>query len=131
MAEASCSSRSTCSSVTSAKKRWVENVNVAEAIGAKLQADEPFDVTPDMIGDYNTWAAKRRGGSNVTAVPHPDLKPGRYRPSELPSDFVASKTPGMPKLLNADGVIAAVKIARSRAGFLGRPAFVCGWFIIF
>jgi hypothetical protein len=102
-------------SVTSAKKRWVENVNVAEAIGKKLQADEPFDVTPDMISDYNVWAGKRRGGANVTAVPHPELKPGRYRPSELPSDFVASKTPGMPKLLNADGVIHAVKIARGEA----------------
>lgn len=98
--------------VTSAKKRWKENVDFADAIARKLAADQPFPVTDEMIGDFNAWAAKRRGGAEGTAIPHPDMKPGTYRPSELPADFVASKTPGMPKHLNADYVIRATQIAR-------------------
>jgi hypothetical protein len=96
-------------SVTSTKKRWVENKAFAEGIARKLAADEPFDVTNMMITDYNTWAGKRRGN---LAVPHPDLKPGRYKPSELPTDFVASKTPGIPKAMNTDIGIRAVTIFR-------------------
>lgn len=96
-------------SVTSTKKRWQENKDFAQRIGQKLKDDQPFAVTPAMIGDYNTWVGKRRGG---LAVIHPDLKPGTYKPSQLPADFAASKTPGMPKHLNADYVIAAVQIAR-------------------
>jgi hypothetical protein len=100
--------------VTSAKKRWLENKDFAEAIARKLKDDEPFEVSGEMIADYNAWAAKRRGGAASLAKPV-DLKPGTYRPSELPADFAASKTPGMPKHLNADYVIAAVKIAREEA----------------
>lgn len=96
-------------SVTSTKKRWVENKAFAEGVARKLAADEPFDVTNMMITDYNTWAGKRRGN---LAVPHPDLKPGRYKPSELPTDFVASKTPGIPKAMNTDIGIRAVTIFR-------------------
>lgn len=95
--------------VTSARKRWVDNKDFAQAIAQKLRDDQSFPVTQDMIADYNAWAARRRGGS---ALPHPDLLPGTYRPSELPADFVASKVPGMPKHLNADYVIAACRIYR-------------------
>jgi len=98
--------------VTSAKKRWVENVDFAAAIGAKLQADEPFDLSQHDIDDYNRWSSASSG----IAKPHPELKPGRYRPSELPADFAASKTPDMPKHLNTNYVIRAVQIYRGEVG---------------
>lgn len=95
--------------VTSAKKRWVENKEFAEAIARKLAADQPFRLSRADIDSFNKWAAKRVG---ELAKPHPDLKPGVYRPSELPTDIVASKTPGMPKHLNMDYVIRAAQIYR-------------------
>jgi len=95
--------------LTSAQKRWAENKDFAEAIARKLAEDKPFKVSKTMIADYNAWATKRRAG---TALPHPDLAPGTYRPSELPADFAASKTPKMPKHLNADYVIQSVRVYR-------------------
>jgi len=95
--------------VTSAQKRWQENKDFAEAIARKLAADQPFHVDQHDIDDYNAWATRRHAGE---ARPHPELKPGTYRPSELPTDFAASRTPGMPKHLNTDYVVRAAKIYR-------------------
>jgi hypothetical protein len=97
--------------VTSAEKRWVENVDFAQKIAAKLQADEPFELTQRDIDDYNRWVGARKGLAKL----HPELKPGTYRPSDLPSDFAASKTPDMPKAKNTDAVIKATKIYRGEA----------------
>jgi hypothetical protein len=95
--------------VTSAHKRWLENKDFAEAIARKLAADKPFPVSQDMIDDYNTFTGSRRRG---LMHPHPELKPGTYKPSELPTDFVAAKTPGMPRHLNTDYVVNAARIYR-------------------
>jgi len=92
---------------TSAKKRWLENKDFAEAIARTLAADQPFPVDQAMINDYNAWATRRHAG---LAKPHPELKPGTYRPSELPTDFAASRTPGMKKHINTDVVIRAAMI---------------------
>ena len=97
--------------VTSAEKRWVENKDFAQKIAAKLQADEPFKLSQHDIDSYNHWVAHRNG----VAVAHPDLKPGTYRPSQLPADIAASKTPGMPKAKNTDAVIKAARIYRGEA----------------
>src|SRR4051812_12990191 len=70
--------------VTSTHKRWKENVTFSTGIANKLAEDEPFDVTRIMVTDYNNWAAKRHSKLSPPA----DIKPGRYRPSELPTAFV-------------------------------------------
>jgi hypothetical protein len=95
--------------VTSAKKRWVDNKEFAEAIARKLAADQPFYLDQKTIDAYNGWASKRSGGETTV---HPELKPGTYRPSELPVDFAAVKTPDIPRHLNADYVIRAARIYR-------------------
>jgi hypothetical protein len=98
--------------VTSAHKRWLENKDFAEAIARKLAEDKPFPVSQEMINDYNTFVGKRRNG--LLKV-HPELKPGTYKPSELPTDFAVSKTPGMPRHLNTDYVVNAARIYRNEA----------------
>lgn len=93
--------------VTSAHKRWAENKDFAESIARKLAEDKPFPVSQEMIDDYNSWASHRKGDANPVT-----LSPGTYKPSDLPVAFAASKTPGMPRAINADYVIAAASIYR-------------------
>jgi hypothetical protein len=98
--------------VTSAQKRWLENKDFAQAIATKLAEDKPFPVTPEMIADYNAFVGRRKGG---LMAPHPDLKPGTYRPSQLPTDFAVAKTPGMPRHKNTDFVVSAARIYRGES----------------
>lgn len=95
--------------VTSAQKRWLENKDFAESIARKLHDDAPFTLSRATLDDYNTWAAKRRGSD---IAPHLGIRPGTYRPSQLPSDLVTSVTPGMPRHLNTSFVVSAVRIYR-------------------
>src|SRR4051812_24391443 len=99
--------------VTSAHKRWLENKQFAEAVARKLAADEPFELDQATIDNYNAFIAKRKGSGSMAA--HPELTPGTYRPSELPTDFAVSKTPGMPKHLNTDFVVSAARIYRGES----------------
>jgi hypothetical protein len=95
--------------VTSAQKRWQENKDFAEGIARKLHDDEPFELTQDQLDNYNGWVSNRRG---TDMVAHPEIKPGTYRPSDLPSDIAYSVTPGMPKHLNSSFVVSAIRIYR-------------------
>jgi predicted ABC-type ATPase len=95
--------------VTSAQKRWVENKDLAEGIAAKLHADAPFELTQERLDNYNAWTGKRRG---TDMVPHPEITPGTYRPSELPADLAASVTPDLPKHKNMSYIVSATRIYR-------------------
>lgn len=93
---------------TSAQKDWDENVAVARGIAKVLGDDEPFEVTQAQIDDFNGYAAGR--GSALFA-PN-DLRPGTYRPSDLPADFITSQHPTIPHIKNGEGVVRAIQIAR-------------------
>ena len=96
---------------TSSQLDWDQNKKVADGVVDVMSKDAPFDVSQEMIDDYNAYVGNRtRRSDDFQTV---DLKPGRYRPSEIESlGFLAGQHPTLPAVRNGENMVRGLRIAR-------------------